>query len=84
MTDERHPPRRKTAPFEQGGELLYYSPIEGGFKGGVPYLFLFILFYQFWCFQNRASCWITAPDEDKNKYPPHPDPLPQWGEEKNK
>ncbi len=21
MTDERHPPRRKTAPFEQGGEL---------------------------------------------------------------
>jgi hypothetical protein len=33
MTNERHPPRRKTAPL-QGGELLYYSPIEGGFKGG--------------------------------------------------
>jgi hypothetical protein len=39
MTNERHPPRRKTAPL-QGGELLYYSPIEGGFKGGVPFSFL--------------------------------------------
>jgi hypothetical protein len=39
MTNERHPPRRKTAPL-QGGELLYYSPIEGGFKGGgVPLSF---------------------------------------------
>ena len=51
MTDERHPPRRKTAPFEQGGELLYYSPIEGGFKGGVPYLFCLFFFTNFGVFR---------------------------------
>jgi len=25
---------------------------------------------------------LTAPDEDENRYPPHPDPLPPRGEGK--
>jgi len=53
MTNERHPPRRKTAPL-QGGELLYYSPIEGGFKGGVClFLICLITFHLFRYFQDR-------------------------------
>jgi hypothetical protein len=69
MTNERHPPRRKTAPL-QGGELLYYSPIEGGFKGGgcAFIVFCLITFLLFLNFQDRPSCCIATPDEDENTY----------------
>jgi len=33
-------------------------------------------------FQDRPSCCYAAPDEDENRYPPHPDPLPPRGEGK--
>ncbi len=25
---------------------------------------------------------LAAPDDNENKYPPHPNPLPPWGEGK--
>ena len=54
---ERHPSTE--------GNCLIYSPIEGGFKGDVPF-FCFITFRLFLYFQDRPSCCIAAPDEDEN------------------
>ena len=35
-----------------------------------------------WIFRIDLHAALMAPDEDKNRYPPHPDPLPPRGEER--
>jgi hypothetical protein len=44
MTNEKHPPRRKRHPSKEGNCSIY-SPIEGGFKGGVHFSFFVYSFF---------------------------------------
>ena len=48
---ERHPPRRKRHPSTEGNCWIY-SPIEGGFKGGVPFKLFSCLDFSFYPFEK--------------------------------
>jgi len=42
---------------------------------------LFLLLF-FSIEKERLSCCLATPDDNENRYPPHPDPLPPRGEGK--